>query len=401
MKIYDEFKNHLERKLIPFWERMKDEENGGFYGYMDAGLRILPEEEKGCILNSRILWFFSNAYMVLGNEELKDYAEHAYLFLRDKCIDKENGGVFWSLDYKGNPLDTTKHTYNQAFAIYALSSYFDAFGDEEALGLACKLHGVIETKCKDRYGYKEAQSAGFTCVPNDKLSENGVMADRTMNTLLHVFEAYSELLRVGKKYNRKDIIESTANELKSILKTIKTKIYNPEKKRQEVFFDNDMNSLIDLHSYGHDIETAWLLDRGLEILDNEVYTQMLGPISETLENTIINTAYNNHSLDNECEKGIVNEWRIWWVQAEAVVGFYNAFMKRQNTNPAQAERFKTAALDIWEFIQKSQTDKRAGGEWFWRVDKSGEPDPEKPVVEPWKCPYHNGRMCMEMMRRTK
>lgn len=402
MKLNEEFKNHLTDKLLPFWKSLKDDENGGFYGFMDSALVVDLEAEKGCILNSRILWFFSNAYMTLKDESLKEYADHAYAFLKEKCLDKKNGGIYWSMDYKGNPLDTTKHTYNQAFAIYALASYYDAFGNEEALKTADRLFNVIETKCKDQYGYKEAQSQEFKEVPNDKLSENGVMADRTMNTLLHVFEAYTELLRVSKKHGRNvEVSIEVADNLRKIMDTIAHKVYNPELKRQEVFFDNDMKSILDLHSYGHDIETAWLIDRGLDVLDDEEYRALLNPIVAELENNILNTAYSNHSLANECEKGVVNEWRIWWVQAEAVVGFYNAFQKRSKTGHGSAEAFRAAALDIWEFIKTKLTDSREGSEWYWRLTKDGTPDMEKPIVEPWKCPYHNGRLCMEMIRRTE
>ena len=387
MALYDEFKTHLTDKLIPFWKALKDDEFGGFYGYMDFDLNVLRDAEKGCILNSRILWFFSNSYMTLKDESLRPYAEHAYRFLKDKCLDKKNGGVFWSLDYKGDPFDTTKHTYNQAFAIYALSSYYDAFKDPEALKLACDLFRLIEIKCKDEYGYKEAQSMEFYAIANDKLSENGVLADRTMNTLLHVFEAYTEFYRVSRR-------AEVAERLRSILDTIGTRVYNPEKRRQEVFFDNDMNSLIDLHSYGHDIETAWLIDRGTCVLGDESYKKLMAPIVSALEDNILSLAYDRHSLKNECENGVVNEWRIWWVQAEAVLGFYNAYQKRGD------EKFKDAALDIWDFIKTKLTDHRPGGEWFWRLNKDGEPDREKPEVEQWKCPYHNGRLCIEMMKRT-
>ncbi len=389
MNLYDEFKDHLCNKLIPFWENLKDDKYGGYYGYMDSDLVLDKKAEKGCILNSRILWFFSNAYMTLKDDSLKEYAEHAYVFLKDKCIDKKNGGVFWSLDHKGEPLDTTKHTYNQAFALYALSSYYDAFKDPEALKIASDLFRLVEIKCKDEFGYKEAQSSEFFAIENDKLSENGIMADRTMNTLLHVFEAYTEFYRVSGR-------NEVAERLKWILDTIGLKVFNPAKRRQEVFFNNDMESLIDLHSYGHDIETAWLVDRGTEVLGDEHYRKLMTPITNTLEAEIFNVAYYDHSLANECEKGVVNEWRIWWVQAEAVLGFYNAWQK----HPEEV-KYKEAALDIWNFVKTKITDPRDGGEWVGRTDKDGKPDIEKPIVEPWKCPYHNGRLCIEMMKRTK
>lgn len=387
-EIRTEMKQHLQEKLLPFWEKLKDDTYGGFYGYMGTDLKVVPEAEKGCILNSRILWFFSNAYLTLKDESIRPYALHAYQFLTEHCLDKKEGGVFWSLTYDGSPLDTTKHTYNQAFAIYALSSYYDAFKDETALQKAIELFRLIELKCRDEYGYKEAQSREFFNISNDKLSENGIIADRTMNTLLHVFEAYTELYRVSHR-------PEAAERLKWILDTIAGKIYNPVLRRQEVFFDNDMNSLIDLHSYGHDIETAWLIDRGTAVLGEESYKKKMQPITEALEDTIYEKAYQNHSLANECERGTVDQKRIWWVQAEAVVGFYNAWQKRPNER-----RFKEASEDIWNFIKEHVADQRKDGEWFWCTDEFGNPAMERPIVEPWKCPYHNGRMCMEIIQRT-
>ncbi len=388
LNIAEEMKEHLEQKLLPFWKKLRDEEYGGYYGWVDTELKVDQKAVKGCILNSRILWFFSNAWMTLQDDRLKVYADHAFAFLKEHCLDRERGGVYWSVSYDGQPADTTKHTYNQAFAIYALSSYYAASGNREALELALELQQIIETKCFDAYGYKEALDICFQPADNDKLSENGVMADRTMNTLLHVFEAYTELLRVSGN-------ETAARKLRWMMDLIADKIYNPVLHRQEVFFDNDMNSLIDLHSYGHDIETAWLVDRGVSVLEDPVYAEKMAPITADLEQNIYDTAYRSHSLKNECERGVDNEWRIWWVQAESVVGFYNAWQKAP-----EKMYFREAAEDIWNFIKTCITDPREGSEWYWRTDEKGNPDLEKPIVEPWKCPYHNGRMCMEIMKRA-
>ena len=145
MKMREEIKNHLTEGIIPFWKGMRDDEFGGYYGYLDYDLNLDKKAEKGCILNSRITWFFSNAYTLLKDESLLDEAKHGYAFLKDYCLDKEYGGIYWSLNYDGTPKDTTKHTYNQAFCIYALSSYYEASGDAEALELAKKLVTLIET----------------------------------------------------------------------------------------------------------------------------------------------------------------------------------------------------------------------------------------------------------------
>lgn len=388
MSIAAEMKQHLEEVILPFWKGLKDEEFGGYYGFMDTELKLDKKAVKGCILNSRILWFFSNAWAVLQDESLKEYADHAYEFMKKYCFDEERGGVYWSVTYDGKPEDTTKHTYNQAFAIYALSSYYDISGNEEALVLARKLRDVVEEKCFDEVGYKEALDINFNPAENDKLSENGVMADRTMNTLLHVFEAYTELYRVTKD-------EIAAKKLRWMMDLVAEKIYNPALHRQEVFFDNNYTSLIDLHSYGHDIETAWLVDRGAQVLGDEAYIAKMAPITADLEQQVYKLAYSENSFKNECERGVDDERRVWWVQAEAVVGFYNGWQK-----DASKAHYLEAAETIWKFIQDKVVDKRPGSEWFSEVDVTGKPYMHKPILEPWKCPYHNGRMCLEMIKRA-
>ena len=363
-----EISRHLKEDLIPFWEGLKDGEYGGYYGWLGYDLKLDQKSEKGCILNSRILWFFSSACRLLGWENLKADAEHAYRFLRECCLDGEYGGIYWSLTYDGQVKDDTKHTYNQAFAIYALSSYYEMSKDPEALALARSLFRLIEEKCRDEYGYLEAFDRTFQPADNEKLSENGVMAEKTMNTLLHLLEGYTELYRVAKD-------PEVGQQIRYMLDLFAEKVYNRELKRQEVFFDRTWHSLIDLYSYGHDIETTWLIDRALEVLADPAYTEKI------------------RSMPNEAENGVVDTTRVWWVQAEAIVGFVNGWEK----NPERTE-YLDAAERIWNYICDKVIDKRNGSEWFWAVDRDGDPL-EKPIVEPWKCPYHNGRMCMEVIRR--
>ncbi len=388
-KMVTEIKEHLTSNIIPFWESLKDDANGGFYGYVDYDLKVDEKAVKGCILNSRITWFFANAYTLLKDKELLEYARHGFEFLKNYCIDKENGGVFWSLAYNGDPEDATKHTYNQAFSIYALSSYYEASGDEEALALAKELFELIEEKCTNENGYREAFNREFQPEENDKLSENGVIAEKTMNTLLHVFEAYTELYRLSKDAKVKERLEW-------ILDTFADHVYNPSLRRQEVFFDNDYHSLIDLYSYGHDIETAWLIDLGTEVLGEESYKKKMSSITDILTEEIYKIAFDGHSLANECEKGVVNKNRVWWVQAETVVGFLNGYQKDKNRT-----EYLEAAKSQWEFIKEFVIDKRNGSEWFWEVNQDGSPIENRPIVEPWKCPYHNGRMCFEVIKRAE
>ncbi len=377
----------LEGRLIPFWSALRDEKYGGFYGYMDFGLNLDKRAEKGCILNSRILWFFSRCAQQLGREDCLDHARHAYHFLMEYCLDKEYGGVYWSLNHDGSPLDNGKHTYTQSFAIYGLSAYYEASGEKEALDAARELFRVIEGRCWDGGGYLEAFTRDFKPASNEKLSENGVMAQRTMNTLLHVFEGYAELYQACHA-------PAVGAAMERILDIYLNKIYDPGLCRQRVFFDLDYHSLIDLHSYGHDIESSWLMDWGTALLEKPELTDRVSRVDQNLAGHIYCRAFRDRSVLNECERGADDTHRIWWVQAESVLGFLNAWEKTGQ------DCFRKAAVDVWHYINEVMTDRRPGGEWFWRVDENGLPDQAKPIVEPWKCPYHNGRMCLEILRRN-
>lgn len=381
-------REELTGRLLPFWKALRDIDYGGCYGYMDFDLNLDKKGEKGCILNSRILWFFSQAAIVLEDDSLTPYARHAYDFLRERCLDREFGGVYWSLTCDGKPLDDTKHTYNQAFAIYGLSAYYRLTGEREALDLARELFALIEKKCTDQGGYLEAFTRDFRPASNEKLSENGVMAGRTMNTLLHVFEGYAGLYQAAHD-------PQAAQAMGRILDIYRGKVYNPRLRRQEVFFDKAYNSLIDLTSYGHDIESSWLMDWGAALLEDEAAKQAVFRIDSDLADNILKTALmEDGSVVNECERGVVDAHRVWWVQAEAVLGFVNAWGK----HPERTE-YRDGAARVWHYIQDKVADRRPGGEWFWRLNADGTPDREKPIVEPWKCPYHNGRMCLELIRR--
>lgn len=392
---YASVKEHLDTIILPFWQNLQDKEKGGYYGFLDYDLNLKKDAPKGCILNSRIMWTFANAYMLEKDEALLNASTHAFEFLKNYCLDKKYGGIFWQMNADGTVNDSTKHTYNQAFAIYALSSYFDVTGNNEALDLALGLFETIESKCKDATGYLEAFDAEFKPVDNTKLSENGVLAYHTMNTLLHVLEAYTELLRVLKKHEPQNVkaLLVKAN-LEYIIELVETKVYNPKLRRQEVFFDSNWDTLIDLHSYGHDIETAWLMDRALEVMGDEDLIMRIRPMLITLSREIYDVAYKDHSLLNECDRGKVDTTRVWWVQAEAVVGFLNAYEKTLDGI------YLDAALDIYNYILEKMVDKRQGSEWYWSVDNDSNPI-QKPIVEPWKCPYHNGRMCFEVLKRLE
>ncbi len=378
-----EILEHFNHKILPYWENLRDEKYGGFYGYMGNDLKLVPEADKGCILNSRILWTFSSAARQFPQDpELRVCADQAYRFF-GKFEDSVNGGVFWSVTREGKPADTTKHTYCQAFAIYGLAAYVMLTGSREALDRAMNLFHLIETRCRDAEGYLEALKADFSPESNEKLSENGVMASRTMNTLLHVIEAYAELYRA---YPNAEVHEAGKAALKQLLEVF----YNREKRRLEVFCDADYHSLLDMQSYGHDIEASWLMwDAACTFLPEkelDPYREMCLSLAES----VYERAFTDHGLKNECVNGEVNEQRVWWVQAETMLGMENAW--KLTGDPKWTEGMKTE----WQTILRMIVDPREGGEWYQEVREDGSLT-DKPMLEEWKCPYHNGRMCLRLL----
>ncbi len=385
----DKCRKELTERILPFWNRLRDDENGGFYGFMDNGLNVDKTADKGVILTSRILWFYSSCYRTLGDEYLLDNARHAYEFLK-KCVDTVNGGVWWMMTYDGKPSDTMKHTYNQAFAIYALSAYYLASKDKTALDLALELFHTVEDKCRDDVAYLEAMSENWKVVPNDALSENGLMADKTMTTVLHLIEAYTVLLEACENGESAHIEER----LMFLLQITEDKIFNSDQNRLRVFFDRELNEIGDIHSYGHDIEASWLIDRACEVIGERRFMAKWRFIDLRIAENIYDIAFENGAVNNERENDKIDKKRVWWVQAESVVGFVNAFQQGGD------KKFLDAADKVFEWIETRQTDKRENSEWWGEVDFDGKPMQTVNMVNPWKCPYHNGRMCIEVINRN-
>lgn len=386
INLKEECRTELTERIIPFWNKLRDDENGGFYGFMNNDLEVDKKAPKGVILNSRILWFYSSAYEVLKDKQLLDNAEHAYKFLRDCCVDRKNGGVYWMMTFDGKVEDGMKHTYNQAFAIYALSAYYKVSGNKEALELAFELFRTVEEKCTDDIAYMEAFSAEWQLIPNDALSENGLMADKTMNTVLHLIEAYTVLYDVSGSKEVKDRVLF-------LLDISEKKIFDSKNDKLLVFFDREFNVIGDIHSYGHDIEASWLIDRACRTIADKSIEGKWRSIDLRIAENIYKIAYEKGAVNNERENDKIDKRRVWWVQAESVVGFVNAYQQSND------KKYLEAAETILKWIKTRQVDSRKNSEWWGEVDFEGNPMQTVDMVNPWKCPYHNGRMCIEILNR--
>ena len=391
----NEMKLHLTQKILPFWEKLTDWDRGGWYGYVDKDLNVHLDAHKGCILNSRVLWTFATAARVLGDDKYMEYARHALRFM-ERFEDHDLGGVFWSVTAEGKPLDKTKHTYCQAFAIYGLAAYMRAAGRDDRLysmarERAFRLFRVIEENCSDDGGYGEAFEPDFRPAGNERLSDNstlmerGEVAQRTMNTLLHVLEAYAEFYRA---VTDERIRQAGVRCLERFLKVM----YNQPERRLEVFYDKNYRSLLDMQSYGHDIEASWLMWDAVEALIPEADRVPYRAMCIDLAQATCERAFTDHGMENEIVEGEVEHTRVWWVQAETILGFNEAY---KLTGEAV---WMDRVAQQWEYVKNVISDPRPGSEWFWSTDENGVPT-DKPIVEEWKCPYHNGRMCLRMIEK--
>lgn len=385
-----EVEEELRQDILPYWLRLMDRERGGFFGLVSHDNRIDREADKGCILNSRILWTFSAAHRLLGVPAYREAAWQAYDFLRRVFWDERHSGLYWMVDAAGKPVQTRKQIYNLAFGIYGLAEYHRMSGDPESLDRAVRLFQDIEAHSHDRthLGYIEGLTEDWQPIADLRLSDKDLNEKKSMNTHLHVLEAYTNLLRVWKDPKLEE--QQTA-----LLGIMLDRILDPATAHFRLFFDESWHSRVSRVSYGHDIEGSWLMCEAAEVLGFEPLRIRVREIAARMARCALAEGLDpehgglfDESLDGKPE----STDKSWWPQAEAVVGFLNGF------ELTGEQKFFEAAMSTWRFIQAHFVD-RQGGEWYWRVDRTGRVPASRPKVEPWKCPYHNSRACMEAMDR--
>ena len=390
----------LQKNILPFWLKMQDMENGGYYGQMKGDGTIVKDANKGGILNARILWSFSAAYRVLGNPEYLQAATRAKDYFVEHFIDPIYGGTYWELDYKGNPIDTKKQFYAIGFAIYGLSEYTRATGDREALNLALSLFNVIEEHSLDQVynGYIEACTREWGTIADMRLSELDANYPKSQNTHLHIIEPYTNLYQCMKELpEAPDEMRHVECALRNLIDIFCDHILNPQTSHLDLFFENDWTrGAGHLESYGHDIECSWLMHEAALVLADEEVLRKVEPIVRRVAKASEKGLNADGSMTHEAnlDTGYVDADRHWWVQAEAVVGFYNIYQYFHDEDAME----KTLAC--WQYIKENLIDEELG-EWFWSCDPEGNINRHDDHAGFWKCPYHNSRMCLELIERIK
>ena len=387
-KVRKEMKDEL-RNILSFWRKeAADKENGGFVGEMSNELKILPSAAKGGVLNARILWTYSIAAQFTGKKKDRKTAEMAYKYFVDHFIDHEYGGTYWTISAEGKPLETRKQIYAQAFSIYGLTEYARLTGKHEPLELAVELFNHIEKHAFDseNNGYFEAYDRKWKLHKDQRLSDINLNEKKSMNTHLHVIEAYSNLY----DYTQNPILKER---VENLLKIFSSHIINSETSHFNLFFDEKWKVKSDKVSYGHDIEGSWLLLEAAEVLKSKEWIRKMKSLALKMAKASLEGIDSDGGLKYEYTPGHRDEGeKEWWTLAEAVIGFYNAW------ELSGTSIYLEKSLGMWDYLKKHFIDHKQG-EWFYRIDKNYMPVPSYSKVSLWKCPYHNSRMCMEMIRR--
>ena len=419
-KMKQEMQDVVENNILRFWmDQMMDCEHGGFYGRMAGNGELHPEAEKGAILNARILWSFSAAFRVLKHPEYLEAATRAKDYIIEHFIDQEYGGVYWSVDYEGNPLDTKKQFYAIGFVIYGLTEYARATGDREALDYALELYECIEEHAFDgkHNGYIEACTREWGEIADMRLSELDANYPKSQNTHLHIIEPYTNLLRCLKEMQAqetcdyvpalgavlpvgvsvpKELIDRVAGSVRNLIEIFTDKILNAETNHLDLFFEMDWTrGAGHLESYGHDIECSWLMHEAALVLGDAKVLAKVEPIVQAVAKASEKGLNADGSMIHEAnlDTGHVDDDLHWWVQAENVVGWYNIWQHFGD------EEALNRAEKCWHYIKEQLIDWNHG-EWYWSRHANGVLNTVDDKAGFWKCPYHNSRMCLEIIERS-
>lgn len=389
IQLQNEVREELTERLLPWWTaRMVDSVRGGFFGRIDGRGVLHSDAEKGAVLNTRILWTFSAAARITGDRGYLAIARRAYEYLTDYFEDRTFGGIYWSLNADGTLLNSKKQTYAQGFYLYGLSEYYRATHFEEVLERAIALFRHIETYCKDPQhgGYFEAFTREWAPIEDMRLSDKDANEKKTMNTHLHVIEPYTNLYRIWPS-------AELAQAIRELISIFTDRIL-ASNGHQNLFFSETWDCKSDIISYGHDIEASWLLWEAAAVLNDPELLSRITPVTLRVAQTAAEGLQTDGSMIYEARGGHADRDRHWWVQAETVVGAFYAW--RNSGDDIWLQK----SINCWHFIAKYIRDAERG-EWFWSVDDSGYPNRIDDKAGFWKCPYHNARMCMEIMGFAK
>jgi len=397
------FEKELHDNILSYWIEYGVEKDGnGFYGAVDLNNEPVLSANKTSVLNARILWTFAAAAKAYPGKAYEEIAHRAYRVVMEDFADKEYGGFFMELLFSNEVANDIKHTYAQAFVIYSLCKYYEFNPAEEVMKVIQDFFYFLDAKTKDpnNPGYLESFTRRWEIFEENRMADNN--EPKSMNTHLHMLEAYAAVYKIWNG----DLVKQRLTEL---LKIFMENIIR-ESGHLGIFFASDFSETENskgICSFGHDIEASWLIWEAAEILGDVAILEKIKPMILKMADAVLRVGVDKDGglfLESSRFGSHVRTNKHWWPQAENLVGFMNMFQLK-----GDMKYWDTVKL-AWEFIHKNVID-HEGGEWFTKVNRLGVPfliepaDDPSPYyknnwkIDPWKCPYHNGRAMIELAGR--
>jgi cellobiose epimerase len=381
-------RQQLQETVLPYWyDTAIDWDRGGYVLCDDARKGKCVPEEKQIVTQARMVWAFSLAHRLglsVGGRDYLKAAAHGVKFLRERFLDREYGGYFWSVHLDGTPRDLRKRLYGEAFVVYALVEYYRASGDREALKEARALFQVIQERAHDSVhrGWNEHFERNWTPLPaKDPQAIVEVAGYRSANTHLHLMEAFSELFVETRDPAVKAALEESL--------ALNQKYFYPlDPARSAFHFQPDWKPVTDPASaglsYGHNVEFAWLMVRAEEALGrpptwphfHQHVEHALRVGSDSVRGGIYNRGIGNEPATDRD--------KIWWVQSEMLAALSYGLRNRP-----EDPRYREALTRLWTWIQQHQTDPKSGI-WLDTVTETGAPKASA-LAHNWKANYHDVR----------
>lgn len=382
-------------RICDWWTTHAPAPNGGFWGEIGDDGIAYPEAPRAIILNTRLLWFFSAAFEATGDAACGRLADQAYRIVHDHFLDPSTKTLVWMVSAEHAVVNARKQTYAQAFGIYALAAYARAKHSPAALARALSIFEQVQAHFIDPIhgGWLEALGPNLEPIDDVRLSARDQNSPKSMNTHLHVLEAYTALSEtMSQLVPDHPQRETVRRALEDAFDTFNGHIVSTRKDHLNLFFGLDWMCQSRVRSFGHDIEASWLLYEAARALDaprilDEAKQAALGLATGALEGL----SEHGGLYEEVGRDGHLSRLHVWWVQAEALVGFLHAYDLDRNP------RFLESALGVWAFIKAHQIDTQ-GGEWLELARIDDQTSKTGLMAGPWKCPYHTGRAMIETIR---
>jgi mannose/cellobiose epimerase-like protein (N-acyl-D-glucosamine 2-epimerase family) len=408
-KLKKEAESHLLNELLPFWvTRMKDYVNGGYLTHFDKHGNDSGEDEKSLIAQTRCLYTISSAHRSgYGNGKYADIARHGADFLINKMWDDVNGGFYWMMDRKGNVKIDKKIIYGQSFAIYSLSEYTLATGDQRGIEYAEKVFDLLQKYCADTIygGYWEMFHRDWTlCGPGSQGGDR-----KTLDVHMHLMEAFTTLYEcTGKDIHRRKLLEDIDLLINRIIhpvyKTGIPQFFKDWTVAPQIKFDivwgwdrfsdeGQKGNATDNTCYGHNAEFAWLLIHALKILkiDTAGYSDLFKTIFDHTINNGVDFEFGGVYVEGPHSGGVYDKEKEFWQQAEVLIGLLDGVIMFGD------ERYWKGYKNVHRFVIDKMVNKGVG-EWFPLMTRRGEPIWTH-MSHSWKINYHTVRSMVQSIKR--